>query len=105
MYQFERWHGTLLTIAIACVGTLVNTFGANYLPTLEGLILVIHIFGFFAILIPLWVMGTPATADQVFTEFTNAGGWPSMGLAVLIGQLTPIFSFMGKFWRRSMGTC
>lgn len=87
-------------MAIACVGTLVNTFGASYLPPLEGLILVIHIFGFFAILIPLWVMGRPATAEEVFTEFTNAGGWPSMGLAVLIGQLTPIFSFLGKLqWR------
>lgn len=96
VYGNDRWHGTLFTMAIACVGTFVNTFGAKYLPPLEGLILVIHVFGFIAILVPLWVMGTPTSHQAVWTEFKDSGGWPSIGLSCLIGQLTPIFSFMGE---------
>lgn len=95
-YVSERWHGTLFTIAIALVSTFVNTYGATQLPTLEGLILILHIFGFFAVMIPLWVMAPRTPTETVFTEFTNAGGWSTMGLACLVGQLTPIFSFLGK---------
>lgn len=96
VYGAERWHGTLLTMAIAAVGTLVNTFGAKFLPPLEGLILGLHLGGFVAVLVPLWVMSpNPAPSTVVWTEFTNAGGWSSMGLACLVGQLTPIFSWTG----------
>lgn len=96
VYESQRWHGTLLTIAIAAVGTLVNTFGARFLPSLEGVILGLHLFGFIAVLVPLWVMSPgQASGEVVWTEFTNSGGWSSMGLACLVGQLTPIFSWTG----------
>jgi amino acid transporter len=94
-YHFQRWHGTLLTAAIALLSTFVNTFCARYLPTLERVILVLHLCGFFACLIPLWVMAKLTPSKAVFTQFTNAGGWPSLGLACLVGQITPIFSFLG----------
>lgn len=48
-------------------------------------------------------MGDKVDAETVFTEFTNSGGWPSLGLAVLVGQITPIFSFLGK--RKGSLTC
>jgi amino acid transporter len=95
-YVGQRWHGTLLTFAIAVVSTFVNTYTAGYLPSLERLILIFHIFGFIATLIPLWVLAGRTPADVVFTQFSNAGGWPSLGLSVVIGQVGPIFSFLGK---------
>ncbi|KXG53398.1 Amino acid/polyamine transporter I [Penicillium griseofulvum] len=96
VYSFERWHGTLLTIAIAAVGTVVNTWGYKILPPMEGLILAIHIFGFVAVVVPMWVMSPgQASGESVWKEFTNSGEWPSMGLACLVGQLTPIFSWTG----------
>lgn len=96
IYSFERWHGTLLTMAIAVVGTLVNTYGAKLLPPLEGVILFLHLGGFLAVLVPLWVMGPGKAPDYaVWKEFTNSGGWSSMGLACLVGQLTPLFSWTG----------
>ncbi|KAK2737235.1 hypothetical protein FQN57_000402 [Myotisia sp. PD_48] len=94
-YTAERWHGTLLTFAIAFVATFVNTYAAGHLPSLEGLILILHIFGFFATIIPLWVMGERTETSIVFTEFRNGGGWANMGLAVMVGQITTVFSFMG----------
>ncbi|KAJ5770497.1 uncharacterized protein N7511_002548 [Penicillium nucicola] len=96
MYGYERWHGTLLTIAIAAVGTIVNTWGYKILPPMEGLILAIHLGGFVAVLVLMWVMSPGKAADEtVWKEFTNSGGWSSMGLACLVGQLTPIFSWTG----------
>ncbi|CAL5875280.1 uncharacterized protein PFLUO_LOCUS9585 [Penicillium psychrofluorescens] len=96
VYGFERWHGTLFTMAIAVVGTLVNTFGAKFLPPLEGIILFLHLGGFVAVLVPIWAM-SPSTVSshEVWTQFTNAGNWSSVGLACLVGQLTPIFSWTG----------
>ncbi|KAJ5090970.1 hypothetical protein N7532_009654 [Penicillium argentinense] len=96
VYVDERWHGTLLTIAIATVGTLVNTYGARLLPPLEGVILFLHLGGFLAVLVPMWAMGPAKASDySVWNEFTNSGQWSSMGLACLVGQLTPIFSWTG----------
>lgn len=96
VYPSHQWHGTLFTIAIAAVGTAVNTFGARILPSLEGVILCLHIFGFIAVLVPMWVMSPgQASGQAVWTEFTDSGGWSGIGLACLVGQLTPIFSWTG----------
>ncbi|KKZ64246.1 hypothetical protein EMCG_09771 [[Emmonsia] crescens] len=94
-YIAERWHGTLFTAAIALATTFVNTHMASHLPSLEGLILTLHIFGFFATIIPLWVMAERTPTNDVFTQFTNSAGWPTIGLACLVGQISPIFSFLG----------
>ncbi|KAE8377728.1 amino acid/polyamine transporter I [Aspergillus bertholletiae] len=94
-YTFERWHGTLLTIAIAMAATVLNGWGTHWLASLERLLLFIHLVGFFVVLIPLWVKADRASSTEVFQTFTNMGGWPNIGLACLVGQLTPIFSFTG----------
>jgi hypothetical protein len=70
-YIFEPWHGTLLVIAITAFCIIFNTFLAKKLPMVEGLVLIIHILGFFAVLIPLWVLAPRTDAKTVFTEFTN----------------------------------
>lgn len=44
-YVQERWHESLLMIGVGVIGTLMNTFGAKRLPILEGIVLVVHIFG------------------------------------------------------------
>jgi amino acid transporter len=104
MYGYERWHGTLLTIAIAAVGTVVNTWGYKILPPMEGLILAIHLGGFVAVLVLMWVMSPGKASDEtVWKEFTNSGGWSSVGLACLVGQLTPIFSWTGPDAATHMG--
>lgn len=98
-YHFQRWHGTMLTIAIAALSILFNTVFARRLPIVENVVLVLHIGGFFAILITLWVTTNKEqrnSAHTVFTEFTDFGGWSSLGFSCLIGMLAPIFSFIGK---------
>ncbi|PGH17837.1 hypothetical protein AJ80_04660 [Polytolypa hystricis UAMH7299] len=52
-FEFQRWHGTMLLYAVLLVSVFINTLAVKVLPPLEGLFLVLHVLGFFAILIPL----------------------------------------------------
>lgn len=59
-YVPEKWHGTLLTFAVATFSVFFNTFLVKRLPLVEGIVLILHIFGFFGVLITLWVLGPRA---------------------------------------------
>lgn len=39
-----------------------------------------------------WVLAPRNTAEVVFTQFTDGGGWPSMGLALMVGQITALYA-------------
>ena len=94
-YDFQRWHGTLLVWAVALFSVFFNIFLAKRLPIVEWILLIIYILGFFAIIVPLWVLAPRANAHAVFTEFTNAGGWTSTGTAFMIGLSGIIASLAG----------
>jgi len=74
-YQIQSWHQTLLTIAIVASCTFFNIFLAVRLPLVEALILVLHVAGVFAVIIPLWVMAPRGNAYDTILNFTNSGGW------------------------------
>lgn len=61
----------------------------------EALILILHIVGLFAIIIPLWVMAPRASAKSVFTQFNNDGGWNSLGSSTLVGFSGTITAMIG----------
>lgn len=42
-YDFKRWHGTLLVIAVLIFGALFNIFLATRLHLVEGTILIVHV--------------------------------------------------------------
>ncbi|KAF2502800.1 amino acid transporter [Lophium mytilinum] len=95
-YFPERWHGTLLVIAIATFSIVFNTVLARKLPLIEGAVLILHICGFFAILIVLWVLAPRSKASDVFGVFQDNGGWGNVGLSCLVGQLAPVFGLLGS---------
>jgi choline transport protein len=95
-YIPERWHGTLLIIAVATFSIIFNTLLARKLPLVEGTVLVLHIFGFFAVLVTMWVLAPRSPASEVFNAFQDNAGWGSIGLSVMLGQLAPIFSLLGS---------
>lgn len=97
-YTPALWHGTLMTIAMAVLAVMVNTLGAKHLPLLEAAVLFLHVFGFFAVMIPLWVIAPKVSAKEAFTSFANTGGWSSIGAAVVIGQLTAVGSLGGWYY-------
>jgi amino acid transporter len=94
-YVFKNWHGTLLVIAITAFCIIFNTFLAKKLPMVEKMVLMFHLLGFFAVLIPLWALAPKSSASDVFTQFTNLGGWSTTGLAFMVGLLSPVYTLIG----------
>jgi hypothetical protein len=90
-YSPTNWQGTLLVFAMVLVLFVANIWGAKNLPLAQNLLLVVHIFGFFAVIIVLWVLAPRNTAEIVFTQFTNEGGWSTMGLSLMVGQISAIY--------------
>ncbi|KAI7474376.1 hypothetical protein KC357_g5215 [Hortaea werneckii] len=85
-YVFERWHGTLLIIAMLFFAVFFNTVLAHRLPLVEGLILFIHVFGFIGIFITLLALSPKASHQAVWNTFYDPG-WNNAGLSTLIGGL------------------
>ncbi|OAL31186.1 hypothetical protein AYO22_01219 [Fonsecaea multimorphosa] len=94
-YTPERYHGTLLTFAVASFSVFFNTFLVKKLPLVEGIVLIVHVFGFFGVLITLWVLGPIGNASDVFTTFNNYGDWSSDGLSAIVGILAVMIPLLG----------
>lgn len=94
-YVPQAWHATLLYWAVVVFSVTINVVGGSLLPKFEGLILVLHILGFFAILIPLTYMSNYGTAKDVFATWVNSGDWPSQGISTLVGLMGAVFAFAG----------
>lgn len=93
-YSSEPWHGTLIMWAAIFLALGINIVGGKLLPRLELVILVVHVLGYFAILIPLTYMGNHKTNQEVFKEFVN-GGFPTDGLSWFVGMTGCVFAFAG----------
>jgi choline transport protein len=94
-YVWHNYHGTLLTIAAIAFSVIFNTVLAVQLPLLEVIVLILHVTGFFAIVITLWIMAPRATAQAALLNFTNFGGWSSTGLSAMVGLTTPLSVLIG----------
>ncbi|KAI8943864.1 hypothetical protein NX059_001836 [Plenodomus lindquistii] len=94
-YVPKPWQGTLLIWAVLLVCLIFNTFFSRHLPLVEGVIVVLHVAGFFAVIVPLWVMGDRTSSDQVFTLFEDNMMWGSLPLAVIIGLTGASSVFVG----------
>lgn len=95
-YEPQPWHGTLIVIGVGFSAVFFNTFLAKKLPLVEGIMLILHIAGVFAIMIPLLVLAPRYNSSRaVFTEFTNNGGWPTDGVAFMVGLNALVISLLG----------
>ena len=94
-YSPQRWQATLLVIGVVVFCIVFNTSLAKKLPLIEGLVLLLHVIGLFAIIIPLWVLAPRNTARVALLQFNNGGNWPTTGLSFMIGLLTSLSSMMG----------
>lgn len=62
----------------------------------EGFMLAIHIFGFCAVLVVMWVMGDKSPSKEVWTHFSDHSGWGSYGVATLVGSLGASGALLGS---------
>ncbi|KAL9116293.1 MAG: hypothetical protein Q9187_007182, partial [Circinaria calcarea] len=95
-YDSQRWHGTLLFYAVLILSLVINTYLARLLPKIEAVVLVVHVIGFFCILIPLVYLAPRGSVKDVFATFANDGGWSSNGLAFFVGLSTSMYSFVAE---------
>ena len=95
-YEPTHWQGNLFVIAMVGIGLVTNVWGAKQLPLIEAILLVFQISGFLAVLVVLWVMIPKNSASDVFTNFDNCGGWSSMGLSCMVGQVIAIYGLIGS---------
>lgn len=94
-YDPKRWQATLILYAVLVLTLFVNTVLIKLLPGLEGTVLVLHVVGFFLIMIPIVSLAPISSNSFVWTEFTNYSGYPSSGLSWLIGQSATAILFIG----------
>ncbi|KAL8860951.1 MAG: hypothetical protein Q9178_002706 [Gyalolechia marmorata] len=95
-YVPQLWHGTLLFWAFILVAVFINTVTSRALPNIEIAILVLHIVGFFAFMIPIVHLApAKASSHEVFTQFSNGGEWPSQGLSFFIGLIGSVYAMFG----------
>ena len=94
-YNATQWQIPLIYWLVLIFGVLFNTVAVRFLPQIEALVLILHVLGFFAILIPVAVYGIRTDASMVFNTWLNAGNWPTQGLSFLIGLVGPAFGLLG----------
>jgi len=98
-YSPLNWQGTLFVFAMVLVLFVCNIWGAQVWPKIQNGLVILHTLGLVVIVIVLWVMAPHQSAITVLTDFTNEGGWPTLGLSLMVGQITAIFSLTGTFER------
>ena len=91
----KGWQNTLLAWAVLAFAVFINTVASSSLAKFEGLILILHIVGFLAILIPLTYLAPHASPQDVFRTFINAGGWDTQAYSFFVGLVGVVYAFVG----------
>ena len=104
-YKPQLWQAVLLFWATMIWLVVINTLRSGLLPKFEGFILILHVLGYFAILVALVFLASHHSASYVFTTFNNGGGWQTDGLSFMIGLAGASWCFIGmmitmKFFER-----
>lgn len=89
-YTAPNWQSTMCVLAVVIVSGVFNIWLSNFFPLLNNISMVLHIMGFVAVVVVLWVLAPHAPIDQVLLNFTNEGGWSSMGTSLMVGQISAI---------------
>jgi amino acid transporter len=103
-YQMTMWQAMLVFWALVALSVFVNTYLGRAFPSIEALVLILHIVGFFVILIVLIYLAPKNPTEMVFNNFFNGGGFSSTAQSVIIGSVTIMYSFNGVDGATHMGT-
>jgi hypothetical protein len=101
-----QWQMALMTVAIALIAVGFNTILISKLPTFEFIVLVareskltiinailqkltmIDVAAYLAFAVVLLFMGPQASRAEVFDNWQNENGWPTLSTAVLVGMFS-----------------
>lgn len=92
-----RWQGTLLSICALLVVAAANIWATKLLPITQYLLFFLHTVGYVVIMTLFWVMPKKhVPASEVFGKFENAGHWSSIGLALMVGQISAAYALVSS---------
>ena len=74
----------------------VTTIGGRIFPKFEAMALVLHIIGFFAILITLVYLAPKNSPKEVFQSFLNGGEFSTDAQSWFVGTVSVMFTFIGE---------
>ncbi|KAL1303035.1 hypothetical protein AAFC00_003347 [Neodothiora populina] len=93
-YEYTDAKTTAIGVPITFFVLFLNIYCARAMPLMQNLMLILYVLGFVVILVTMLVLSPRIGFGHIFTEFENSGGWSSMGLSMMVGQLTPVFAFL-----------
>ncbi|KAK5130279.1 hypothetical protein LTR08_002239 [Meristemomyces frigidus] len=91
----SQWFPTTIAIVMLILSALFNMRLAKVFPTLEGVMLVIHVASWAAFIVVLWVTSPRGRPSDVLFTFNNGGGWSSAGLSTFVGLIGSSGSLVG----------
>lgn len=95
-YQPQSWQGTLFVFAMIAVIYFFNVFASNWLPRIQNLLLALHLMCWVVVVVVLFALAPHNSPRVVFTEFHNGGGWPTVGVSLMIGQISAIYGSLSS---------
>ncbi|KAJ5267107.1 hypothetical protein N7478_009915 [Penicillium angulare] len=96
-YAAPGWQGTLLVFSMVLVVYFFNVHASELMPILSNLLMLFHVLSWAVILIMLWAMAPRRSAEAVFlTDWKNIGGLPTMGVSVMVGQISAIYGCLSS---------
>ncbi|KAH8705814.1 amino acid/polyamine transporter I [Talaromyces proteolyticus] len=93
-YSPQPWHTVLFYWSVLAFSLTVNAMSSKALARFEGTIFIVHLFGFFLVLVPLVYFG-PKGDTSIFTTFFNGGGWQTQALSFFVGMPGLGFALFG----------
>lgn len=95
-YVPERWHTSLIMIAVMIIPITCNLWFRKVLTPFEATGGILHIGLFIVYVAVLIAMGTRSSSDFVFkTLTTDVSGWGNPGVSWGLGLLSMTFSVTG----------
>jgi choline transport protein len=95
-YVPERWHTSLIMIAVMIIPFAFNLWFRRVLDTFEAFGGILHICLFIAFIVVLIVYGPQSDPDFVFkTLIWETSGWNNPGVSWGLGLLSMTFSVTG----------
>ncbi|PYI13087.1 amino acid transporter [Aspergillus japonicus CBS 114.51] len=95
-YDATGWQGTLFVFAMILVAYYFNVYASGLMARMQNVLLATHVLCWVVIVVSLWVLAPLQPAEAVFTKFENFGGFSSMGLTVMVGQLSAIYGCLSS---------
>jgi amino acid transporter len=94
-YAAPAYQGWLLVVAVTAICVFFNIWAEPLLPYLQTAFLPVYVGTFIATVAVLWTIDSGVDARDALLELKDFGGWNSIGLALMVGQVGPIFALGG----------